>query len=89
MTLNEELTDPELEKQILTCTELLDQEPDNLELIKKIGFLFLHGNDPAQANDYLRKALELDPATRRSSWRLRKAQCSWDRSTRSMCAAEK
>ena len=55
------LTDPELEKEILACADLLDQEPENPQLIKKIGFLFLKGNDPAQANDYLRKALELDP----------------------------
>jgi adenylate cyclase len=55
------MTDAELENEIVACSALLDQDPDNRELLKRIGFLFLRGNDPVQANDYLRRCMELDP----------------------------
>ena len=53
--------DPKLAKEIDECIELLDQHPDNLDLIKKIGTLLLKGNDPVNAQEYLKQALQKDP----------------------------
>jgi len=52
---------PQLASEILRCLEMLDIQPNDLELTKKMGFLFLQANNPVHAYDYLRKAMEMDP----------------------------
>ncbi|MGA1795838.1 MAG: HD domain-containing phosphohydrolase [bacterium] len=55
------IKDPELVKEINTCTRQLDQNPDDVEILKKIGILLMRGKDYVLAHDYIRRALELDP----------------------------
>jgi adenylate cyclase len=52
---------PDLAAEIVQCLEMLDLNPDDLGLTKKLGFLFLKANNPVHAHDYLRKAMEMDP----------------------------
>jgi HD-GYP domain-containing protein (c-di-GMP phosphodiesterase class II) len=56
-----DVDNPELAAEIVRCLGMLDLNPDDLELTKKMGFLFLQANNPVHAHDYLRKAMEMDP----------------------------
>jgi len=53
--------DPVIAKDIDECMEILERRPDDLEVMKKVGLLLMKGDDPLQAYDYLKKALEIDP----------------------------
>jgi adenylate cyclase len=53
--------DSRLAREIDECVELLDRRPDDLGLLKRTGILLMKGDDPVQAYDYLKKALEMDP----------------------------
>ncbi len=41
---------------------MLELNPQDADILKKVGFLFLQGNDIVDAHEYFKKALELDPA---------------------------
>ncbi|MCH8320654.1 MAG: HD domain-containing protein [Acidobacteria bacterium] len=56
-----ESDDPEFVKKIAECSERLDENPEDVELMKKIGFLFLKGNYILQAQEHLGQALQADP----------------------------
>ena len=56
-----ESEDPRFVKKIADCTERLDGNPDDVDLMKKIGFLFLKGNYILQAQEHLGQALQADP----------------------------
>ena len=56
-----ESEDPEFVKKIADCSERLDGNPDDVDLMKKIGFLFLKGNYILQAQEHLGQALQVDP----------------------------
>jgi len=56
-----EFEDPQFVKAIGEYTFMLDQNPDDLNLIKKLGLFLLQANYPDLAHDYLHRALELDP----------------------------
>jgi len=56
-----ESEDPRFVKKIADCTERLDGNPDDVDLMKKIGFLFLKGNYILQAQEHLGQALQSDP----------------------------
>ncbi|MCH8016235.1 MAG: HD domain-containing protein [Acidobacteria bacterium] len=56
-----ESEDPQFVKKIADCTERLDGNPDDVDLMKKIGFLFLKGNYILQAQEHLGQALQADP----------------------------
>ena len=53
--------DPEFVKKIADCSERLDGNPKDVDLMKKIGFLFLKGNYILQAQEHLGQALQADP----------------------------
>ena len=53
--------DPVIAKEIDECMEILERQPDDHEVTKKIGLLLMEGDDPVQAYDYLKKALEMKP----------------------------
>ena len=56
-----ESEDPQFVKKIADCTKRLDGNPDDVDLMKKIGFLFLKGNYILQAQEHLGQALQADP----------------------------
>ena len=56
-----ESEDPEYVKRIADCSEKLDKNPEDIDLMKKIGFLFLKGNYILQAQEHLGQALQVDP----------------------------
>jgi len=55
------IKDPEIVKEITRCTRQLDQNPDDVDMMKKIGILLMRGKDYVLAHDYIRRALDLDP----------------------------
>lgn len=40
----------------------LETHPDDAEVLKKVGFILLSGRDYADANEYLKRALAIDPS---------------------------
>jgi len=56
-----ESEDPEFVKEIADYSQELDERPDDVDLMKKIGFLFLKGNYLLQAQEQLGQALQADP----------------------------
>ena len=56
-----ESEDPQFVKKIADCSERLDGNPEDVDLMKKIGFLFLKGNYILQAQEHLGQALQADP----------------------------
>ena len=54
-----ESEDPEFVKKVSHFTQMLDDHPDDLDLIKRVGFLFLEGNYVVQAHEHLGKALNM------------------------------
>ncbi|MCH6568702.1 MAG: HD domain-containing protein [Acidobacteria bacterium] len=56
-----ESEDPRFVKKIADCSERLDGNPEDVDLMKKIGFLFLKGNYILQAQEHLGQALQADP----------------------------
>ncbi|MFH1725253.1 MAG: HD domain-containing phosphohydrolase [Elusimicrobiota bacterium] len=57
----DKFTSPELVKSITEAVEALDKKPDDAELLKTLGYLLVDANDHVQANDYFKRALDLDP----------------------------
>ncbi|MDA2937124.1 HD domain-containing protein [Acidobacteria bacterium AH-259-A15] len=55
-----ESEDPEFVKKVADYSKLLDENPDDVELLKKAGLLFLEGNYILQAHEHLGKALGID-----------------------------
>ena len=55
------IKDPELVKEINKCTAKLDENPEDLELLKKISILLMRGKHYTLAQDYIKRALEVDP----------------------------
>jgi HD-GYP domain-containing protein (c-di-GMP phosphodiesterase class II) len=56
-----EFEDPEYVKTMEKYFRQLDEEPRNVEVMRKIGFLSMHSKDYNQAHDYFKRALELEP----------------------------
>ena len=54
-----ESEDPEFVKKVSHYTQMLDDHPDDVDLIKRVGFLFLEGNYVVQAHEHLGKALNM------------------------------
>lgn len=42
-------------------SKVLDEKPEELEILKKLGMMFLKGNYMAPAQEHLGRALQLDP----------------------------
>jgi len=53
--------DPVLEKEINECAVRLDKNPDDMDSMKRMGFLLMKAEDPLHAYDYLKKVMSLDP----------------------------
>ncbi|MDA2937511.1 PAS domain S-box protein [Acidobacteria bacterium AH-259-A15] len=56
-----ESDDPEFAEKITHYSTLLDETPDDVDLLKKVGLLFLEANYIFQAHDHLLKAAQMDP----------------------------
>ena len=56
-----ESEDPAFVKEIADYSERLDGNPEDVDLMKQIGFLFLKGNYILQAQEHLGQALQVDP----------------------------
>ncbi|MBN2284070.1 MAG: HD domain-containing protein [Deltaproteobacteria bacterium] len=56
------ISDPQLAREIEECLSVLEQEPNNVMVLKEAGFLLMSVDDPVQARHYLKSALELDPS---------------------------
>ncbi|MDA2926932.1 HD domain-containing protein [Acidobacteria bacterium AH-259-G07] len=56
-----ESADPGFVKKMAHYSQLLDENPDDVELMKQVGLLFLEGNHILQAHEQLIQALEIDP----------------------------
>ena len=56
-----ESEDPDFVKEVADCSQQLVERPDDVDLMKKIGFLFLKGDYLLQAHEHLGKALQADP----------------------------
>ncbi len=53
--------DPQFVQKVDDFSKLLDENPENLEVLKKLGMLFLQGNYVGPAQEHLGRALQLDP----------------------------
>lgn len=53
--------DPKVIESINELLSRIDGNPKDLESVRKVGFLFLEANNPLQAQEYLKKAMELEP----------------------------
>ncbi len=52
---------PDVVQKVEDYSKLLDENPENLEVLKKLGMLFLQGNYVGPAQEHLGRALQLDP----------------------------
>lgn len=57
-----ESEDPEFVEKISNYLNQLDQNPDDIDMLKTLGLLFLEGNYVLQAHEHLGRALQLEPS---------------------------
>ncbi|MDA2933155.1 HD domain-containing protein [Acidobacteria bacterium AH-259-D05] len=56
-----ETQDPEFTRQIADYFERLEENPDDVDILKEMGLLYLEHGDILQAHEHLSKAMEKDP----------------------------
>ena len=53
--------DPKFVREVEEYSKVLDEKPEELEILKKLGMMFLKGNYMAPAQEHLGRALQLNP----------------------------